>query len=163
MRTHDATPGYDGINGGNLSKVERAVRAFDWGNGFSCAQAILSTYAGQFDLDRELALKLATAFGGGMARMGDTCGAVTASFMLFGLKSGRITVEDEQAKEDTYELVLEFVRRFKERNGTIVCKDLLGYDISTLEGMEAVSESGIGAEICPKLVRDAAEILEELL
>jgi C_GCAxxG_C_C family probable redox protein len=155
--------GNNGTNGGTLSKVEQAVQAFDNGDGFSCAQAILSTYAGQFDVDREMALKIATGFGGGMGRMGETCGAVSASFMLFGLRSGRTTVEDKQAKEDTYNLVLEFVRRFKEHNGTIVCKELLGHDISTPEGREAANESGAYAEICPKLVRNAAEILEELL
>ncbi len=146
-----------------MSKVERAVRMFDKGDGFSCAQAILSTYAGQFNVGQKLALKIATAFGGGMARMGGTCGAVTGAFMLLSLKSGRTEVEDEQSKEDTYDLVGEFVRRFKEGNGTIVCRDLLGYDIGTPEGLEAAENSTVFTDLCPKLVRDAAEILEELL
>ncbi|MFX0163142.1 MAG: C-GCAxxG-C-C family protein [Candidatus Hodarchaeota archaeon] len=144
-----------------MSRVEQAVSCFK--EGFSCSQALLSTYGVEFGLDRETALKVSGAFGGGMGRMGETCGAVTGAFMVIGLKYGNTRVDDRQAKEKTYSLVKEFVDKFKSRNGSIVCRELLGCDISTPEGMEIAKEKNLFATLCPKLVSDAAEIIEQTL
>ncbi len=144
-----------------MDRVERAVSCFK--EGFSCSQAMLSTYGPQLGLNHELALKVSGAFGGGMARMGETCGAVTGAFMVIGLKYGKTKIEDEQAKEKTYSLVKEFVDRFKSRNGSIVCRELLGCDISTPEGRELAKEKNLFATLCPKFVQDAAEIIEQIL
>jgi C_GCAxxG_C_C family probable redox protein len=144
-----------------MSKAEQAVSCFK--EGFGCAPAILSTYASDFGLDRELALKLACGFGAGMGRMCETCGAVTGAFMVIGLKYGKSVAEDNQAREKTYELVREFADRFKARNLSIVCRDLLGCDIGTPEGMKIAKEKGLTGTLCPKFIRDAVEILEEIL
>lgn len=144
-----------------MSRVEQAVSCFK--EGFSCSQALLSTYGVEFGLDRETALKVSGAFGGGMGRMGETCGAVTGAFMVIGLKYGNTRVDDRQAKEKTYSLVKEFVEKFKSRNGSIACRELLGCDISTPEGMEIAKEKNLFATLCPKLVSDAAEIIEQTL
>lgn len=97
-----------------------------------------------------------------MARMGETCGAVTGAFMVLGLKYGRGKIEDEEAKTRTYRLVNEFVKRFKFRNSSIVCKDLLGFDLSTPEGLKQANEKDVYVNVCPKFVQDSAIILEEL-
>lgn len=97
-----------------MNKVEQAVSSFK--EGFSCSQAVFSTYSMELGLDRETALKVAAPFGVGMGRMGETCGAVTSAFMVLGLKYGRIKAEDEETKEKTYDLVREFVKRFESRN-----------------------------------------------
>jgi C_GCAxxG_C_C family probable redox protein len=144
-----------------MDRIEQAVEKFD--RGFSCAQALFSTYAPLFGLDEERALKIATSFGGGMARMADTCGAVTGAFMVLGLAFGRETVEDEAAKERTYELVMAFVEQFKKKHGTIVCRELLGFDMSIPEGEKKLRELNVIADRCPGFVRDAARILEDLL
>ena len=98
-----------------------------------------------------------------MARMGDTCGAVTGAFMVIGLKHGRVDPENDEAKEKTYALVDQFVKRFKSRNSNIACRDLLGYEIGDPEQHEIIEEKGLFDTLCPKLVQDAAEILEELI
>ena len=144
-----------------MSYIDVAVESFKSGN--TCSQAIFSTYATQFGISREMALKIACPFGGGMARLGETCGAVTGAFLVFGLKYGRIYPEDEKAKEKTYSLVREFVEKFKSRNDTIKCNDLLGYKIDTPEGHQQAKEKGLFDTVCPKFVKDAAEILEEML
>jgi C_GCAxxG_C_C family probable redox protein len=131
--------------------------------GFSCSQAVFSAYAEQLGLDRETALKIAGAFGGGMGRMAQTCGAVTGAFMVIGLKYGAIGAEDKETKEKAYALVREFVDRFKSRHGSIACQDLLGCDISKPEGEKVAREQKLFETICPKLVKDAAELLEEML
>lgn len=114
-------------------------------------------------LDHELALKVAGALGGGMARMGEQCGAVTGAFMVIGLKYGKTKTEDDGARERTYELVGEFVKRFKSRHGSICCRELLGYDLSNPEGRKAAYEQGLFTTLCPQIVKNATEILEEIL
>jgi C_GCAxxG_C_C family probable redox protein len=131
--------------------------------GFSCSQAVFSAYAEQFGLDRETALKISGGFGGGMGRMAQTCGAVTGAFMAIGLKYGAVESDDQEAKDKTYDLVREFADRFKSCHGSVTCQELLGCDISIPEGLKVAREQGIFKTTCPRLVRDAAEILEEIL
>ena len=144
-----------------MNKAESAVSCFK--EGFSCAQAIVSTYGAQFGLDREMALKVAGAFGGGMGRMGETCGVVAGAVIVIGLKYGQTRIEDEETKEKAYSLVKEFVDEFKSRNESIICRELLGCDISTPEGMKFSEDNMISANLCPKLVQDGVEILEQIL
>jgi C_GCAxxG_C_C family probable redox protein len=115
-----------------MNRVDQAVSCFK--RGVNCSQAVLSTYCEQFGLAKEAALRLAAGFGGGMGRMGDTCGAVTGAFMVLGLKYGPVEATDQQAKETVYERVRELARRFEARNGTTVCRDLIQCDIGTSEG-----------------------------
>ena len=106
---------------------------------------------------------MAGAFGAGMARTGQTCGAVTGALMVIGLKHGQTQGEDKQAKEKTYALAHEFLERFKARNGALLCRELLGYDIGAPEGMQAAKDKGLFAALCPRLVANAVEILKELV
>ncbi len=144
-----------------MKGVERAISSFK--EGFNCAQAIFSTYGEQLGLNREISLKVSGAFGGGMGRMGEVCGAVTGAFMVIGLKYGKTKAEDEETKEKCYSLVKEFVYKFKERNGSILCRELLGYDINTPEGLELIKRENLFSTRCPKFVQDSAEIIEEIL
>jgi C_GCAxxG_C_C family probable redox protein len=98
-----------------------------------------------------------------MGRMAETCGAVTGAVMVLGLKHGTATPEDRQAREATYVLVRRFAHQFQARNGSLLCRELLDCDISSPEGYEWARGQKLFATLCPKLVRDAAEILEGLL
>jgi C_GCAxxG_C_C family probable redox protein len=144
-----------------MSKIDCAVDCFN--RGFSCSQAVFSTYSEELGLDSATALRIAGAFGGGMGHIGETCGAVTGALMVIGLKYGKIQAEDNAAKEKTYALVQEFASRFKAKNDSISCKGLLGFDISTSEGMKAAREEGLFVKLCPQYVKDAAAIIEQLL
>lgn len=106
---------------------------------------------------------MAGAFGGGMARMGETCGVVTGSMMAIGLKHGKIKAADDEAKEKTYRLVIEFVDRFKARHGSIVCRELLDCDMSTPEGLQDFKDRKLIETHCARFVKDAADILEGIL
>jgi len=145
----------------NKSRVEEAVKRHQ--GGFSCAQAILSTYGPELGIDRETALKIAGGFGSGMGRMAGTCGAVTGAFMVIGLVHGMTKEGDQKQKEISYELVRRFAGKFRERNRTLECRELMGVDVSTPGGLAVASEKNIFRTVCPKYVQDAAEILEELL
>jgi len=98
-----------------------------------------------------------------MGRMADTCGAVTGAFMILGLKWGGATAEEKETKEKVYGLVRELAARFRARNGSIACRHLLTCDISSAEGYELAREKNLFSTVCPNMVQDAAEILEELL
>jgi C_GCAxxG_C_C family probable redox protein len=144
-----------------MSQVRRALSTFD--EGYSCSQSILSSFAPELGLDREMALRVATAFGGGMGHRGDTCGAVTGAFMVIGLKHGRVKAEDRDVRDRAYALVNQFVEAFEARHGSIVCRELLGFDLSTPEGEQLAEERWPDDMPCREVVRDAASILEELL
>ena len=143
-----------------MSKVEKAVEQFE--KGFNCSQVILSTYCEQFGLDYKLTLKIATGFGGGM-HVNGTCGAVTGAFMVLGLKGGNTFADDKVSKENVYIEVIKFSNRFSDQHGSIQCHELIGCDITTREGLKAARQKGVFSVICPKLVKSAAEILEEML
>ena len=98
-----------------------------------------------------------------MARMGETCGVVTGALMVIGLKYGMTQAKDEGARDKTYKRAQEFASKFKARHDSIVCRELLGYDLSKPEGRKAAHDKGLFTTLCPQLVRDAVEILEQLL
>lgn len=146
----------------SLTSSDRLADAVSrFAEGFNCAQAVFSVYAEQIGLDYDTALKIAAGFGGGMGRMAATCGAVTGAFMALGLKYAGVTT-DRQTKEANYACIREFADRFKARNGSLVCRELLACDISTPEGLKRAMESGAFKNTCPKFVRDACEIMEEM-
>ena len=141
--------------------TDQALACFK--EGFNCSQSVFSTFAPTLGLDRETALRVAAPFGGGMGRTGETCGAVSGALMSIGLKYAQPRAGDKQAKEKMYALAREFLNRFGERNnGCVKCRELLGCEIDTPEGMQRAREQGLFETRCPKFVGDAAEIVEQL-
>lgn len=124
--------------------------------GFNCAQSILSAFAAEAGLSDEIALRMAAPFGGGIARQGETCGAVTGALMALGLLHG------DAGREKTYHLAQEFLQTFRERHGSIQCHDLIGYDLSTPEGLQGARGAGASIRVCPLLVKSAAEMLSAI-
>ena len=130
--------------------------------GFSCSMAVLATYCERFGLDKKQAYKISSGFGGGM-HLDQTCGAVTGAIMVIGLKYGRTRADDVEAKMKTAKMVNEFAKKFKARHGSISCTELIGCNISTLEGFEEAKKKDLFKQVCPKYVVSAAEILDEVL
>lgn len=143
-----------------MSRVDRAVECFC--GGAACSQAIAAIYGPDLGLPREQAMKLASGFAGGM-RLGETCGAVTGAFMVLGLRFAGPHCDQRDGRGDVYAALGQFVAKFQQRNRSVVCKQLLGCDISTPEGAQKATREGLFRTICPDLVEDAAEILEEML
>jgi len=143
-----------------MSNADKAAAMFK--EGFSCSQAVLATYCERFGLNMEQAYRIGSSFGGGM-HLDQTCGAVTGAIMVIGLKNGRIRADDVEAKMNTAKKVVEFAKKFKARHGSIGCTELLGCNISTMEGYEEAKKKDLFKQICPKFVISAAEILDEML
>ncbi len=98
-----------------------------------------------------------------MARTGETCGAVTGALMVIGLHHAKTRKGDDDSRERAYALSQELMDAFRDRNGSLLCRELLGVDVSTPEGMRTVRERDLFRTVCPKFVESAGEILEKLV
>jgi C_GCAxxG_C_C family probable redox protein len=105
---------------------------------------------------------LAQGFGGGMGRMGATCGAVTGAYMVLGLAQ-EFSESPQESLARTYELVREFNQRFKALHGSVICKELISCELSTPEGLAEARNKKIFTTVCPNFVRDSVKLLELLL
>ncbi len=141
-----------------MSKLETALSRFN--NGFYCSQAVLAAFAPQLGLDEETAIKLAGAFGGGVANRGGICGAVSAAFMVLSLKYTDADTMTNRSTKETFATVRQFIKDFETRNGSIVCKELINCDIGTAEGFKYALDNKLFTTVCPKFVQDAMEILD---
>jgi C_GCAxxG_C_C family probable redox protein len=142
-----------------MTKSAQALESFR--QGFNCAQSVLVAFGPEAGMDKELCYKVAGSFGAGMARRGETCGAVSGGLMVLGLRHAMTKENDAQAKKNNYDEAEAFLDKFKACHGSILCKELLGHDISTPEGAKAAKDKGLFTTLCPKLVGSAVEMLEK--
>ena len=68
-------------------------------NGFNCAQSVLASYKDKININEDDLLKISCAFGAGMGRMQETCGAVSGAYMVLGLKYGKYKKDDNETRE----------------------------------------------------------------
>lgn len=129
--------------------------------GLDCGQTVLTVMAEELELSEETAQKIASGFGGGMYT-GATCGAVVGAIMALGMKYGFSLPINQEEKDLAREKTLEFKRRFANLHGTCCCRELLGVDVSTPEGMETIKRENLLAKKCPQFVADAITILEDM-
>ena len=132
--------------------------------GVNCAQAVFLAFEDVTGIDRKLAAKLSSPFGGGMGRLREVCGAVSGMTMVAGFLSPCPTADNPVAKKANYALVQRFAEAFREQNGAIVCRTLLGLD----HAKDEPTPSPRTAEYykkrpCAELVGDAARIIGEYL
>lgn len=144
-----------------MPKIEESTKLFK--KGYSCSQAILIAYGPELGLDRENAMKIAGAFGGGLGNTGYTCGAVSGALMALGLKYSRPEASARKTHAEADEKAQEFLKRFENQHKSIICETLIGCDLSTPGGKEEAQKKNVFQTICVSLVRDAAELLEDML
>ena len=140
-----------------MSRAERAKEYFQ--SGYNCTQAVMLAFEDLLNLPRDTLLAVALPMGGGLGRLRQTCGALTGACMCLGL------LFPERAKGEIYSLVQEAARRFRERNGSINCGELLsgaGVNADRSSLPEERSAEYYKKRPCADLAFDAAEILEEI-
>ena len=115
----------------------------------------------QLGIQNEVIPRIATPFGGGIGGRGEVCGAVTGSIMAIGLKFGR--EEPSQPNRHAYALAREFCQRFEGETGNIYCRELIGMDISTPEGLQAYRRTDVPLRVCLPAAGAAFRIVMELL
>lgn len=146
-----------------MDEKDRAVELFK--EGYNCSQSVFTAFAYRFGIDEDTAKKISAGLGGGVSRMREVCGAVSGAAMVIGSICSATDGKDSENKQKNYELVREFADRFIKRNGSIVCRELLGLNVK----MESSAKpEGRTAEYykkrpCVELVGDSAEILAELI
>lgn len=130
-------------------RVKRAIANHK--KGYNCAQSVLCAYSDLLNVDEELLFAVSEGFGGGMGGMLGTCGAVTGMFMAAGLKNSCRDLTACSSKPQTNGLVRELAGEFKEKNQTMICRELKGID------------TGKVLRSCDGCIEDAVRILGEKL
>ncbi len=145
-----------------MTHAEEARRLFL--QGYNCAQAVFCAFCDETGLDVGAAARMASSFGGGMGRLREVCGAVSGAMLALGILRGYDDPADPALNKAHYARVQEFARRFRGKNGTIVCRELLK-DVPTVPGgePEARTPEFYARRPCLRLIGEAAEILEGML
>jgi C_GCAxxG_C_C family probable redox protein len=148
----------------NKAKIQEAVMKAGeiHSKGFNCAQSVLLSLSDLTGLDEKKSLAIAGGFGGGM-RAAEVCGAVSGAVMAIGLLFPFADGDDSGAKDRIAALTREFHRRFREKNETIICRSLLGYDMEKPEESAIIKEQGIIAKVCPGFMDCAEAIVRDLV
>ena len=146
-----------------MTKRERAINLFE--EGYNCAQAVFGAFSEETGMDFETAVKFSSAFGGGMGRLREVCGAVSGMFMVLGILEGYSSPTAKEEKTELYKKVQNLAEKFKEKNGgTYICRELLKNAETTKTHVpEDRTPEYYHARPCAKFVGDAAEILDEYL
>lgn len=145
-----------------MNRQEKAKDYFM--KGYNCSQSVFAAFADIYGIEEETALKLSCSFGAGMGRMREVCGAVSGMFLAAGLECGNTDPKDQVRKKENYETVRMLADKFKEKNQTIICRELLGIRKAEKEAAPSErTEEYYKTRPCVKMVMDAAGILEEYL
>lgn len=142
------------------TRPEKAERLFR--EGYNCSQSVFMAFSDVYGIDEELASRLSASFGGGMGRMREVCGAVSGMLMVAGLETGATKGSDKEGKKANYQMVQKLAEEYREKTGSIICRELLGLDENApMEAKPAErTEEYYKKRPCVELVRQAAEILE---
>lgn len=145
-----------------IDHVEKARELFM--EGYNCAQAVACAFCDVTGLEIDEAARMSSSFGGGLGRLRELCGTVSGAALVLGLVKGYSEPGDYEAKKAHYALVQEFARRFREANGSIVCRELLsGVEVRPGAEPEPRTPDFYKKRPCMNLAASAAGILEEML
>lgn len=108
----------------SLNRINKCIELFM--SGYGCCQSVVGGFADIYGLSPRQAMQIASGFGGGVGRMRMMCGAVSGLVILAGLSDGQTEADDRAGKAHCYKIVQELLNCFKERNGSLICAELLG-------------------------------------
>ncbi len=129
---------------------------------YNCSQSTFAPFAKYYGMDLDLAMKIATPFGGGFGHMGEACGAVSGALMALGLARGNAVV-DREKKHACYHQAAEFQNRFKAEHGSVLCPKLLGLDIGYPDQLQEARDRNLFAEVCPNYIETAVRLMADIL
>lgn len=148
-----------------MEYTPRMQKAYDnFLSGYNCCQSVVLAFSDLIGIDCDLALKLASSFGGGMGRMREVCGAVSGMFIVSGILFGYSVPNDQNAKSLHYALIRSLADQFKAENNTIICRELLA-NVPTSSGGEPEERTPeyYSRRPCPRFIAECAGILEREL
>ena len=130
--------------------------------GFNCAQAVAVAFTDVTGMDKKEAARLAAPFGGGMGRMREVCGAVSGMFMVLGALYGYDNSDADTKKKETYRQVQELAAKFKEENGSIICREILKNPPSDPNPSPRTAEY-YAKRPCARMVMTAARLMDAFI
>lgn len=148
-----------------LKKSPHAVKAMElFKDGYNCAQSVFLAFEEECGLERSMALKLSSSFGGGMGRLREVCGAVSGMFMVAGVLYGYDSPEADAEKAEHYARIQKLAKDFQEYTGSIVCRELLGLEQkSDAPTPEKRTENYYRKRPCVQMVGLAAAVMERYM
>lgn len=142
-----------------MTHGEKAKRYFE--EGYNCAQAVTLAFVEEMGVEKEMAAQMASSFGGGLGRLREVCGCVSGMALAAGALYGYADPKAKEEKAEHYALIQKLANEFKEKNGSIICRELLaGINNDTNPVPEERTESYYKKRPCAELCYMAAEILE---
>lgn len=145
-----------------MNKGESAYQNFM--SGYNCSQAIAVAFAEELGLDKDIAARLSSGFGGGMGRMREVCGTFSGVVFVLSALYGYSEPKNLTVKKELYEKIRAFADKFREDNGSIICRELLGLDKpEESSAPEPRTPEYYKKRPCPELCRYAANLLEEFI
>ncbi len=145
-----------------MSRADNAKELFE--NGCNCCQAVFCAFLDETKLSKEDALRLSAGFGGGMGRMREVCGAVSGMTMVLSNKFACTDPNNHAKKAELYAIIQQAAGEFREENGSIVCRELLGLaEKNSSPVPEERTKEYYKKRPCAELVRCAAAIAEKYL
>lgn len=143
-----------------MTHADKAKKLFL--DGYNCSQAVVGAFADELGLSHDTAMMISSSFGGGMGRLREVCGTVTGAFMVLGLMYGYTNPKDNKSKSEHYKRIQLFADKFKELNGSIICRELLGLsEIKSEPNPEIRTEQYYKKRPCAELCYLSAEIIEK--
>ena len=142
-----------------MTHAEKGAKYFC--DGYNCSQSVILAFCDDLKLDKELALKLSSSFGGGMGRLREVCGAVTGMFMVAGLLSGYENTDDKDKKDAHYKLIQTLAQEFNDVHNTYICRELLGTVGKSSPVSDPRTAQYYKTRPCVKFVVTASEILDK--
>ncbi len=145
-----------------MTHREKAIEYFC--AGYNCAQSVFAAFCDVTGYSEKEAFMLASSFGGGMGRMRETCGAVSAMFMVAGIVKGYDDISTDEPKKAHYELIQAMAAEFKKAHGTITCRELLaGLGTDSKPTPSARTEEYYKVRPCVRFVATAADIVDKMV
>ena len=130
--------------------------------GYNCAQAVALSFSDVTGIDDVIMAKLASPFGGGIGRMREVCGAVSGMYIVLGLLYGYDSAEEKERKKQLYSKVQDLAEKFRNQNGSIICRDILKNPPSD-PTPSARTDEYYASRPCVRMVKTAADLLDEFL
>lgn len=147
------------------SRVDKAARLFK--EGYNCAQAVVAAFSDLYGIEEEVALRMSCAFGAGIGRTREVCGAVSGMAIIAGLENGIVDGKDVVGKKENYDLINKMIDEFKKTNGTIICRELLGEKKKNNQKIDTMPEARTDEYYkkrpCLKQVVECATIIEDMI
>lgn len=144
------------------TRADRAEALFR--QGYNCSQSVFAAFADVVGVSVEEAAQLASPFGAGFGKLREVCGAVSGMTMLAGKLKGYSDPEAREEKVELYKLIQKMCAEFEEKEGSIICRELLGLEKGEDLGEPAVrTEEYYRSRPCVGACRTAAEIAEKYL